>query len=94
MPSKSRRRRGKRSSQIKRAKMRQVPSAVAPEQPAVAETYEPVSPPEPVAPVVSKSTSVSRATTHYPYIFTELRRIGILAGIMLVILVIAALVLS
>jgi len=40
-----------------------------------------------------RATAVSR-TVRYPYVTAELKRIGILAGIMLVILVVLALVLS
>ena len=94
MPRKSRRRRGKRSSQIKKAETRQSPSTTVTQQPTVAPTAEPVSLPEPVAPSAGESTSVPVSAAGYPFIFAELRRIGILAGIMLVILVILALVLS
>lgn len=94
MPRKSRRRRGKRSSQIKKAKTRQSPPTIVAQESEVAQTFEPVSLPEQVAPSVGESTSVPVSAARYPFIFAELRRIGILAGMMLVILVVLALVLS
>ncbi len=85
MPSKSRRKRGKYSTQSTKKKSR-------PSRPAtVAQTHQPVASPSvsvPTAPVAKP------AAVHYPYIATELRTIGILAGIMLIVLVVLALVLS
>ena len=92
MPRKSRR---SRSLQSKKRKGRRGSSTIGAQQPAVAQTYEPVSPPKVAAP--SASMPAPRATVtvaRYPYIATELRRIGILAGIMLVILVVLVLILS
>jgi len=40
------------------------------------------------------SVTATTTTAQYPYIFIELRRIGILSGIMLAILIIIALVLA
>ena len=50
---------------------------------------------KPVVPTVSAPVSMTAQTAaQYPYILAELRRIGILAGIMLVILIILSFVLS
>jgi len=69
--------------------------AIAAQRQAVAQTYKPVPQPKPSAPSVSAPTPMSAQTTaRYPYIVSELRRIGILAGIMLAILVVLALILS
>ncbi len=93
MSGKSRRGRGKHSIRHKRKKGR-LTSPVVMTQRAVTQVEEPVSPPE--APVLSVKTSTPAApiAVKYPYILTELRRIGILAGIMLAILIVLALVLS
>ena len=93
MPGKSQH--GKRKlPRSKRGKGRQTVSAVSTQQ-AVAQTYKPASHPEASAPSVSVPTmTATPVVTRYPYIASELRRIGILAGVMLVILVILALVFS
>ncbi len=95
MPGKSRRGRGKRSPQSKKGKSRRrFLTTVAHQQPVV-QTYEPVSHPNAPAPVASVPTPMAKlAAVQYPHIATELRAIGILAGIMLIILAILALVLS
>ena len=85
MPSKSRRQ----LSQRKKGKGRRSPAAKIAHQQAVTQVYKPVSHPE-----VSTSPRVTPTPARYPYIITELRRIGILAGIMLAILVVLALLLS
>ena len=95
MPGKSRRRKGKYSFQSKRKKGRPGHPAVIAQQPAVAQTDEPVSSPKVPVPSASVPTLMAKtAAVRYPYIATELRNIGILAGIMLIILVVLALVLS
>ena len=96
MPSKSRGGRGKRSPQgKKRGKSRQRFSATVAQQPAVAQAREPVPPSTVSAPLASVPTPAAKlATVRYPYIAAELRTIGILGGIMLIILVVLALVLS
>ena len=75
-----------------RAKHRQI--AMVPQQNMVTETLQPVattsSPPS--ASTLSSPVKLKRA--QYPYINTELRSIGILGGIVLVILIVLALVLS
>ena len=95
MPGKSRRRRGKHSFQSKKKKGRPYRPAIVAQQPAVAQTHEPVSSPSVPLPSASvPSPVVKPAAIWYPYIATELRTIGILAGIMLIVLVVLALVLS
>ena len=92
MPGKSQR---KHPSQSKKRKKKRGSSAIAAQQQPVSQTYEPVSQPVVSAPSASELTpKATQAVAHYPYILTELRRIGILAGIMLAILVVLALVLA
>ena len=94
MPGKSRHGKGKHPVRSKRRRSGRSSGAIA-AQPPVSQTYEPVPQPEVSAPSPSAPTPAAAATTaRYPYIITELRRIGILAGITLVILVVLALVLS
>jgi len=79
-------------SQSKKRKGKQGFSAVAAQGQAVAQTYKPVSQPKVLAPSASVSTP-AQTQARYPYVATELRRIGLLAGIVLVILVVLYLVL-
>ncbi|MFC1941246.1 hypothetical protein ACFLWL_02410 [Chloroflexota bacterium] len=95
MPGKSRHRKGKYSFQSKKGKGRPSRPPILAHQPAVTQTSEPVSTPE----VSVSSASVPSPATKpvviwHPYITTELRTIGILAGIMLIVLIVLALVLS
>jgi len=95
MPGKSRHGKGKHSFQSKREKGKHRFSATVVQQRVVAQANKPITPPKPSAPSVSVPTPRAALTTaRYPYIVAELRRIGILAGIMLVILFVLALVLS
>ena len=95
MPGKSRRRKGKHLPQGKRRKSGRHFLATAAQQPVVAQTHEVVSHPGMSAPSASVPTPVAKlAAVRYPHLATELRVIGILAGIILIILVILALVLS
>lgn len=95
MPGKSRRGRWRQPPQRKKGKGRRSPLAIVAHRKAVAQSYESVSHPEVSTPSVSVPTSmVTLSTARYPYIVTELRRIGILAGIILAILVVLALVLA
>ncbi len=93
MSGKSRRGRFKRSSQSRKKKSRLAPPTITAQQPAAAQTYKPVAPSKVAAPAASVPTPMpTPAAVHHPFIATELRRIGILAGIMLVVLVVLALV--
>ena len=92
MPGKSRRRHPDRGR--KRKGGRGSLAATAQGQ-AVAQAYQPVSQPEVSASSVSVPTPrVTPTVARYPYAVSELQRIGILAGIMLAILIVLALVLS
>ncbi len=90
MPGKSRRGRGRFSARSK--KRRGTLTRVAQQQ-AADETHKLTAPamstPSPSAPTIKAMATGTR----YPYVVAELRRIGILAVIMLVILVVLALVL-
>ena len=90
MPGKSRRRHPSRG---KKKERQQGSSVMAAQRQVVAQTYKPAS--QPKAPSTSIPTPMTtQSAAQYPYIAAELRRIGILAGIMLAILVVLALVLS
>ena len=102
MPGKSRYAKGKHPSRTKKEKSRrrvdlerQGSSATDAQQSAVAETYQPVSQPRAPAPQTTRPNPMATLTAaRYPFIATELRRIGILAGIMLAVLIVLALALS
>ena len=95
MPSKSRHGKGKHLSRSKKGKGKQRFSATVTQQQPVTKTPKPVAPPKVVTPSASAPTPTSVLTpVRHPYILTELRRIGILAGVMLAILVVLVLVLS
>lgn len=77
---------------------------MAKQQPAVAQTYKPVAPPKVTVPPVKVAAPPVKvaapsvkgptpAVARYPQLSNELRRIGMLAGIMVVTLVVLALVL-
>ena len=94
MPHKSQRRRGKHSAQSKKRKSRLDSSVTVAQQQTTAQTYRPVSRPSVSAPSASVPAHIATPTaTQYPYIVAELRRIGILAGIVLAILIVLASVL-
>ena len=81
-------------SQSKKRKKRRGSSAIAAQQQPVSRTYEPVSQPVVSAPSPRELTQkATQSVAGYPYIVGELQRIGILAGIMLAVLVVLALVL-
>ena len=71
------------------------PSAAAPPLAAV-HSEAPAAPPRAAAPAVKRTAAAKTpsGTVAYPYVTNELKRIGMLGGIMLVILVVLALVLS
>ena len=95
MPSKSRYSRRRHSSQSKKRKSRRgSPGAVA-QWRADIPIDNPVASPEVAIPSADTPAPMPEPTgVQYSYTLTELRRIGILAGVMLVILVVLALVLS
>ena len=94
MSRKSQRGRGRHIPQDKKRKDRQNPSTRVVRQQVVAQTSKPVSQPSASAPSGTTSAQTATTSTHYPYIAAELRRIGILTGIILVILAVLAWVLS
>ena len=95
MPGKSRHGKRKHSFQGKKKKGRRGPPGIVPQQQAAIQIDKPVAPPGVVAPSASAPTPMPAPTAvRHPYILAELRRIGILAGVMLVILVVLVLVLS
>jgi len=88
MSGKAQRHRRKRSS--KSRSIKQAPPVIASERQPVAQSPGPAF--QPRAPVPLTKAPVPPA--QYPYVATELRAIGVLAGAMLVILVVLALVLA
>lgn len=92
MPRKSRR---TKIWQSKRKQIRQISSPETMPQTSSAAIHKPATPSELSVPTVSRrATSTTRAVIRYPYVVAELRRIGILAGIILATLILLALVLS
>jgi len=95
MSGKSRQGRRKQTARSKKGKGRRSPSSVVVQQQAVASTPETAVHLEASTPSASVPTSRAMPTTvQHPHMFSELRRIGILAGIILVILVVIARVLA
>ena len=93
MPGKSRHGRKKHLPQGKKRKGRQSsPGAVASQQ-AEIQADKPAAPDQVAAPSAGTPVPVPTAA-RYPYILAELRRIGILAGVVLVILIVLTIVLS
>ncbi|MFC2012858.1 hypothetical protein ACFLUE_01070 [Chloroflexota bacterium] len=96
MPGKSRQNHRK-FSKKEREKRRQMASSGAGPQPVAATVTPPVSQAAPsrvVPPSASKPvTAAAPPAVKYPFVAAEIRRIGILAGIMLITLVILSLVL-
>ena len=91
MPGKSRHSHRKKLQRSKKGKSTPIAATTITQQEAVAQSGKPVVSPKVIAP----SSSVSALTSaRYPFVVAELRRIGILAGIMLVILIILSFVLS
>ena len=87
MSGKSRRSRGKHAIHGKRKKDKLRHQVIVAQPQAVTQAEAPV-------PSTKTATPAAHVVVKYPYILTELRRIGILAGIMLAILIVLALVLS
>ncbi len=93
MSGKSRHGRGKHLPQGKKRKGRQRFAAPAVQPQAVAQTHQSVSLPDVSPPLAKVPTPVAKlAAARHPHLATELRTIGILAGVVLIILVILALV--
>ncbi len=93
MPGKSRHGKGRHPHYSKKSRAKRH-GAMALPPPGVADTPQPAAAiSTPTSSGVSTSPTKSR-TLQYPYITAELRRIGILAGIIIVILIVLAQVLS
>jgi len=94
MPGKTRRKRAKLSGQSKKKTARQYQPAVAVRQAVAAQAQESVPPSDISAPPVKEpAPAVKAAAIRHPFIASELRTIGILAGVMIVVLIVLALVL-
>lgn len=95
MPDKSPHGKGKHHSQSKKSKAKQRYAATASQQQTAAPIPEPSLPASKSAPPTKVATPKATAPIiQYPYITAELKRTGILAGVILVILIVLALVLS
>ena len=95
MPGKARRRKGKYSPLSKKRRGGPNRATIPVQQPAVVPADEPISSPQISVPLARVPTPmVKPADIRYPHIATELRTISIMAGVVLVILVVLALVLA
>jgi len=94
MPSKSRHAKGKHPHHSKKSKAIQRQGAMALQQHKVAEEPMQAATIDTIPSPKATTAPVKTKALQYPYITGELRRIGILAGILLVILIILAVVLS
>jgi len=90
MPSKSRHSRGKQSFQGKKKKSKRIPAVTVAQEQATSPTEPPATPARRVAPPLSAPTPTPPPAASHPHVAAELRRIGILAGIMLAVLVVLA----
>ncbi len=91
MPGKS----GRKLSRSRRRKSRHDAQAITTQRQPVSQTYTPAPQPKVSAPPASIPTRTATLTAaQHPYIVPELRRIGILAGITLAILVVLVIILS
>ena len=94
MSGKSQHGKGKHPPQSKKGKAKQRAAAMASQQRVVSQIPEPAAPTTVTTPSIKVPAAVSRSAQRYSYVTVELRRIGILAGIIIVILIVLALVLS
>ncbi len=94
MPGKARQSKGKHAPRSKKARAKLRSAAMPLEQSAVAQVADKATPAS--IPVVREKAAALPKTARapqYPYIVAELRRIGMLAGIILAILIVLALTL-
>ncbi|MBA7569408.1 hypothetical protein ES708_11147 [subsurface metagenome] len=81
-------------SKKEKGKRRLASLAKVSQQPMAAQEYEPAAPARVATPSANRPTSMPAPTAvQYPFVASEIRRISILAGIMLAILIILSLVL-
>ena len=93
MPGKPRHGKGKHIHLSKKSRARQRQSTTPLPQPAADNTPQPAAVTSTPSPPRVPASPARLKTAQYPYITTELRRIGILAGIILAILVVLSLLL-
>ncbi len=93
MPGKSRHGKGKHPHHSKKSKAIRRQTTMPSQQQATAVAPEPTAPVK--APPAPKAAAASAAVTapRYPYVVGELKRIGILAGIIIVVLIVLSIVL-
>jgi hypothetical protein len=94
MPGKLRHRRGKHIVQTKKRKGRRSPPAVVSQQKTVTQNDKPDAIPPEVTTPSPVAVKAATAAVGYHELIVELRRIGILAGIMLATLILLVLVLD
>jgi len=94
MSGKSHGGRAKSSARSKKKKMKHGVSLAGAQQPTTIQNQEPVSQVVSPSAKVLKPRSTLFAVVKHPYITTELRRIAILAGVMLALLLVLYLVIS
>jgi hypothetical protein len=94
MPGKSRHGKGKYPHHIKKSKARQHHGANVSQPPVVTGTTQPVAAASPAVPASVPASTVKSRTASRTYITMELRTIGILTVIILVILIVLSRVLS
>ena len=94
MPGKSRHAKGKHPHHSKKSKIKQRQATMSFQQPVAAEAPEQIIAVAKPAPAAVTASPAKVKTALYPYVTGELRRIGILAFIILVILIVLAVVLS
>ena len=93
MPGKSRHSKGKHLHHSKKSKAKQRQEAAS-IRPLATEIPGPATAVEVLLPSKTAAPLAKTRTMQYPYISGELRRIGILAGIIIVILIILAIIIS
>ena len=95
MPGKSRRGRGRHLPRGRRRKGRKGFSAPVAQPSAVAQAYEPAPAADRLVPSAKAPAPRATVTTaQYPNVAAELRRIGIVSGIIVVILVVSVMIFS
>ena len=94
MSGKSQHSTGKHTPHSKKGKAIQRAAAMASQPGVVSQIPEPAAPTSVATPAKKVPAAVSRSAQRHPYVTAELRRIGILAGIIIIILIVLALVLS
>jgi hypothetical protein len=95
MSSRSRRKRGKQSFHGKKKKGKLTPVLRTAEPVTASQTDTPTSPPTVTTPPVSKpAPAPTPAVASYPYVTSDLKKIGIIAAILIAVLAILSRILS